>query len=142
MEKIKNVRAYSDIIKAITNKDKDLLGKIRTDYKGFDGIKSHASAILRHTAMIQSKIDTKDQMLACFNGNVPNTLDDIQVYKQIMEAFNAGDKDSLSKLNINFYDIGMLKASVIYFLSSVEATEKTLDLNDPFLECYNKYYLQ
>ncbi len=142
MGKIKNVRAYNDIIKAITNKDKDFLEKIRTDYKGFDNIKNYARSILSYTAMIQSKIDTKDKMLACFNGNVPNKLDDIQVYKQIMEAFDANDKDSLSKLNINFYDLLMLKGFVEGFLRSVEATEKTLDLNDPFLECYNKYYLQ
>ena len=142
MGKIKNVRAYNDIIKAITNKDKDFLEKIRTDYKGFDNIKNYARSILSLTATIQSKIDTKDKMLACFNGNVPNKLDDIQVYKQIMEAFDANDKDSLSKLNINFYDLLMLKGFVEGFLRSVEATEKTLDLNDPFLECYNKYYLQ
>ncbi len=140
MRKIEKVLAYNDIIKAITNKDKELLEKIRTDYKEFGGIKSNASMILYYANLIQLKIDAKDQMLACFNGNVPNKLDDIQVYKQIMEAFYANDKVSLSKLNINFYDLNRLKSSVTSFLNSVDATEKTLDLNDPFLECYNKYY--
>ncbi len=142
MSKIDNVLAYKDIISAIKKNDNGLLEKIRTDYKGFVSIKSYASSILYFTNAIQSKIDIKDKMLACFNGNVPNKLDDIQVYKQIMEAFNAGDKDSLSKLDINFYDLLMLKAFVINFLNSVEYVEKELDLKDPFLKCYNEHYLQ
>ncbi len=142
MRKIENVLAYNDIIKAITNNDRELLEKISTDYKGFGIIKDGASLILYYTDIIQSKIDSKDKMLTCFNGNVPNKLDDIKLYKQIMEALYTYDKDFLSKLNINFQDINMLKIGALNILNGVEAIEKTLDLDDHFLKCYNEHYIQ
>ncbi len=142
MRAIENVLAYNDIIKAIKNNDSGRLKRIRTDYKGFGVIKSSAEVILRSTATIQSKINNKDKMLTCFNENVPNKLDDIKVYKEIMEALYTYNKDSLSKLNVNFYDLDVIRRHASNILYNVETIEKTLDLGDHFLKCYNEYYLQ
>ena len=142
MRKIENVLAYRDIITAIKDNDEELLKKIRTDYKGFGNIKGHARNILYYTTLIQSKIDSKDQMLTCFNGNVPNKLDDIQVYKQIIEALCTYNKDFLSKLNVNFHDLDAIRNAAASILINVESVEKTLDLDDHFLKCYNEHYRQ
>ncbi|MCA8835817.1 MAG: hypothetical protein K8953_12125 [Proteobacteria bacterium] len=142
MRAIENILAYKHIITAIKDNDKELLEKISTDYKGFGDIKSGASVILHYTARIQSKIDNKDPMLTCFNGNLPNKLDDIKVYKEIMEALYTYNKDFLSKLNINFQDIDTIREAAVSILISVEVIEKNLDVNDHFLKCYNEHYLQ
>ncbi len=140
MRNIENVRAYIDIIAAIANNDKETLEKIRTDYKGFGTIKSAAINILHYTNLIQSKIDNKDPLLTCFNEGAPKTLDDIKIYKHIMKALYTYDRASLSNLNINFYDIDAIKIHVESILRSVDDIEKTLDLGDHFLKCYNEHY--
>ena len=142
MRAIENILAYKHIITAIKDNDKELLEKIRTDYKGFGNIKALAGNILYYTNNIQLKIKSKDKMLACFNGNVPNKLDDIKVYKQIMTALYTYDRASLSKLNVNFHDIDAIRNAAINILYNVEAIEKNLDVNDHFLKCYNEHYLQ
>ncbi len=142
MRAIENILAYKHIITAIKDNDKELLNKIRTDYKRFGIIKYDASTILTYTARIQSKIDNKDPMLTCFNGNLPNKLDDIKVYKEIMEALYTYNKDFLSKLNINFHDLDAIREAAVSILISVEVIEKNLDVNDHFLKCYNEHYLQ
>ncbi len=142
MRKIEHILAYNDIRTAIISNDSELLSKIRTDYKGFGRIKSGASTILRAINSIQSSIDSKDPMLACFNGNVPNTLDDIPVYKQIMEALCSYDRAALSSLNVNYDDLEEMRYWADDILRMVEEIEPTINVDDHFLECYNKYYIQ
>ena len=142
MRKIENIIAYKAIITAIISNDSELLEKIHTHYKGFGRIKSSAGSILRAINSIQSSINNKDPMLTCFNGNVPNELDDIQVYKQIIEALWNYDRDFLLNLTVNYDDLEEMRSWAADILRVVEEIEPTIDLKDPFLECYNKYYFQ
>ncbi len=142
MRKIEHILAYNYIITAIKDNNGELLEKIRTDYKGFGRIKNGASTILRAINSIQSSIDSKNPVLACFNGNIPNTLDDIQVYKQIMEALYTYDRDTLLSLTVNYDDLEEMRYWAADILRVVGEIEPTIDVDDPFLECYNKYYIQ
>ncbi len=142
MRKIEHILAYNYIITAIKDNNGELLEKIRTDYKGFGRIKSGASTILRAINSIQSKINTKDKMLECFNGNVPNTLDDIPVYKQIMEALFTYDRATLSSFTVNYDDLEEMRYWADDILRVVGEIEPTIDVDDHFLKCYNEHYLQ
>ncbi len=142
MRAIENILAYKAIITAIKDNDSELLEKIHTHYKGFRRIKSGAGTILSAINRIQSSIDSKDPMLACFNGNVPNKLDDIQVYKQIIDALCTYDRGGLLSLVVNYDDLDIMRYWAADILRVVEEIEPTIDVNDHFLKCYNEYYHQ